>query len=207
MNDFLHVVRDGKWFGPFSSVQLRALVTAGRLRLTDSVWKEGMAQAVLAAKVKNLFPALRPRPRSPVVASAGVTPAALSPTPTVSSSGVRAAAPQPTPPQEVAATPEKPAPAVPPALPGAATQPSQHKAGANAVMPSQPRKRRAIAMKGAVLLSQDGYKVQYRKKCSLCGFEDTSRSTMLINVGITRSHFFCPKCRKNGEVQIQGCMQ
>jgi formamidopyrimidine-DNA glycosylase len=67
--------------------------------------------------------------------------------------------------------------------------------------------RRAIAGNGAVLISQDGYNVHYRKKCSQCGFEDTCRSTMLISIGTTRSHFFCPKCRKNREVQIQGCMQ
>ena len=35
-------------------------------------------------------------------------------------------------------------------------------------------------------------------------FEDTCRSNMLIGNGATRTHFFCPKCRKSREVQING---
>ncbi|HEY7159211.1 MAG TPA: GYF domain-containing protein [Gemmataceae bacterium] len=218
MSDVLHVVRDGKWLGPFSTAQLRALAAAGRLRPTDSVWKAGMAQAVLVTKVKNLFPTSPPRPHPPDAVSAEVPPAPISPTPTVSPSspglsGVLAAGPPPTPPEEVPGTPKEHSPAavavptVPPARPGTSTQPSEHKAGPNAGTPSRPKMRRAIAGNGAVLISQDGYNVHYRKKCSQCGFEDTCRSTMLISIGTTRSHFFCPKCRKNREVQIQGCMQ
>lgn len=218
MNDVLHVVRDGKWIGPFSTTQLRALAAAGRLRLTDAVWREGMAKAVLVTKVKNLFPASPPRPRLPDAASAEVSPATISPTPTGSpgpsnASGVLVANPPPTSPKEVPVTSDKHAPAavtvptVPPPLPGTAKQPSEHKAAPNAGTPSRPRMRRAIAGNGAVLISQDGYNVHYRKKCSQCGFEDTCRSTMLISIGTTRSHLFCPKCRKSREVQIQGCMQ
>jgi hypothetical protein len=219
MSDLLHVVRDGKWLGPFTTAQLRALAAAGRLRPTDAVWKTGMAQAVLVTKVKNLFPASLPRPHPPDAVSAEAPPATISPTPAVSPSspgpsGVLAADPPPAPPEEMPGTPDKPAPAavavpttVPPPLPGTAAQPSEHKAGPKAGTPSRPRMRRAIAGNGAVLISQDGYNVHYRKKCSQCGFEDTCRSTMLISIGTTRSHFFCPKCRKNREVQIQGCMQ
>ena len=214
MNDVLHVVRDGKWIGPFSTAQLRALATAGRLRPTDAVWKEGMAKAVLATKVKNLFPAPPPRPRLPDAVSVEVSTVPVSPTPTVSPSppspsGVHAAGPPPTPPEDVPGTPDNHAPVavavptVPPPLPVMAGQPPE----AKAVTPSRPRTRRATAGIGAVLVSQDGYNVHYRKKCSQCGFEDTCRSTMLISIGTTRSHFFCPKCRKNREVQIQGCMQ
>jgi hypothetical protein len=218
MSDLLHVVRDGKWIGPFSTAQLRALAAAGRLRPTDCVWKAGMAQAVPVTKVKNLFPASPPRPHPPDAVSAEVPPATISPTPTVSPSpsnalGVLAAVPPATSPKEVPATSNKHAlaavtiPTVPAPLPGTVKQPSEHKAGPNAGTPSRPRMRRAIAGIGAVLISQDGYNVHYRKKCSQCGFEDTCRSTMLINIGTTRSHFFCPKCRKNREVQMQGCMQ
>jgi hypothetical protein len=56
-------------------------------------------------------------------------------------------------------------------------------------------------------MSQDGVTVYYVKKCSECGFEDACRSNMLIGNGVTRAHFFCPKCRKNREVQIQGMAQ
>jgi hypothetical protein len=218
MSDVLHVVRDGKWLGPYSTAQLRALAASGRLRPTDAVWRAGMAQAVLVTKVKNLFPASPPRPHPPDAVSAEVPPATISPTPTVSPSspgpsGVLAAGPPPSPPKEVPGTPDKHSPAavavptVPPARPSTATQPSERKAGANAGTPNRPRVRRAIAGNGAVLISQDGSNVHYRKKCCQCGFEDTCRSTMLISIGTTRSHFFCPKCRKTREVQIHGCMQ
>ena len=73
--------------------------------------------------------------------------------------------------------------------------------------PPQPRKLRAVALKGAVILSQDGVDVQYRKKCSQCGFEDRCRSSMRIGNGLTRVHFYCPECRKGRDVQIQGIMQ
>ena len=207
MSDLFNVERGGKWFGPYSPAQLRALAASGKLRPTDGVWKDGMVHAVAAAKVKNLFPPPAPQPPPSDTAVVEMTPAPLSPTPTVSPSGVVAVDAPPSPPEEVPGTPAKDAAAVPPALPAPATQTSEQKAGANAVAPSRPRMRRATAMKGAVLLSQDGYQVHYRKKCSQCSFEDTCRSTMLINIGSTRSHFFCPKCRKNREVEIQGCMQ
>jgi len=58
-----------------------------------------------------------------------------------------------------------------------------------------------------VLVSQDGEVVHYRKRCFQCGFEDGCRSTMRIGVGLTRAYFFCPKCRKRRDVQIQGMMQ
>ncbi|HYT88290.1 MAG TPA: hypothetical protein VEL76_06190 [Gemmataceae bacterium] len=56
-------------------------------------------------------------------------------------------------------------------------------------------------------MSQDGVTVYFLKKCSTCGFEDVCRSNMRIGHGVTRVHFFCPKCRKNREVQIQGMAQ
>jgi hypothetical protein len=71
----------------------------------------------------------------------------------------------------------------------------------------KPRLRRAVALKGAILVSQDGVQVHYMKKCSECGHQDASRSTMLIGQGVVRSFFYCRKCRKNREVQIQGIMQ
>jgi hypothetical protein len=57
MVELLYVRRGARRFGPFSAAQLRQLATAGRLRATDTVWKEGMTKGALAARVKNLFPA------------------------------------------------------------------------------------------------------------------------------------------------------
>jgi len=73
--------------------------------------------------------------------------------------------------------------------------------------PEPVRKRRAVALKGAIILSQDGATVHFRKKCTQCGFEDRSRSTLPIGNGMTRVHFYCPECRKGRDVQIQGIMQ
>ena len=63
-----------------------------------------------------------------------------------------------------------------------------------------------MAIKGAVLISQDGQAVQYRKKCCKCGHENASKNRMPIRHGLTRASFFCPKCRKLSPVLIQGMM-
>jgi hypothetical protein len=65
------------------------------------------------------------------------------------------------------------------------------------------RTMRAVALKGAVIMNQNGEIVQYRKKCIRCAYEDQSRTSRPIRVGIHRDRFFCPKCRKMGEVEIQ----
>jgi hypothetical protein len=61
-----------------------------------------------------------------------------------------------------------------------------------------------VAVKGAVIISQDGESVQYRKKCGKCGCEDASKNRMPIRNGVNRATFFCPKCRKLSPVEIQG---
>ncbi len=66
------------------------------------------------------------------------------------------------------------------------------------------RKSRATAVRGAVLIGQDGEMVQYKKKCTRCGTEESTRSTMRITIGTSRAQFFCPKCRKMSDVLIQG---
>lgn len=81
--------------------------------------------------------------------------------------------------------------------PGAATDRSNGE-------PKPPKQKRAVALKGAVIANQDGDNVQYRKKCLRCGFENPSRTSRPIRTGIHRERFFCPKCRKTGEVEIQG---
>jgi ribosomal protein S27AE len=59
-------------------------------------------------------------------------------------------------------------------------------------------------VRGAVIVSQDGTTVYFRKKCSQCGHEETGRSRLPIRNGVTRAGYFCPKCRKLRPVEIQG---
>jgi hypothetical protein len=66
------------------------------------------------------------------------------------------------------------------------------------------KKRRAVAVSGAVILSQDGTSVNYKKRCRKCGHEDATRSSMPISIGITRASFFCRKCKHLREVEIEG---
>jgi hypothetical protein len=65
---------------------------------------------------------------------------------------------------------------------------------------------RAVAGKGAVLVGQDGTTVKFRKKCTTCGYEDSSWKTIPIPRGSVRVVFYCPKCRKQRQVEIHGQM-
>jgi hypothetical protein len=108
---------------------------------------------------------------------------------------------------EVLLAPVGPAPLDSPPPPGA-PNPTREQRAAWASPPPEPvRKRRAVAGRGAVIISQDGHTVYYKKKCFQCGTEDGCRSCTPINNGIMRNHFFCPKCRKQREVHLQGFMQ
>jgi hypothetical protein len=183
MADQFYVGRGSKRFGPFSAGQLRQLAAAGQFQPQDTIWREGLESPVLAVKVRNLFPPPRPaRPSDTHVDLPAVPP-------------VSEASPQ-------APAPESLAPAAPPVTP-----PEVVEAKAPAPVPEPARKRRAVAVKGAVIISQDGTYANYRKKCSQCGHEDACRSSMLIGNGATRAQFFCPKCRKSREVQINGMIQ
>lgn len=64
------------------------------------------------------------------------------------------------------------------------------------------KKGRATAGPGVVIVSQDGERAQYKKKCVTCGFEDTARHSLAIRNGVTRAPFFCPKCRKTHSLEI-----
>ncbi len=66
------------------------------------------------------------------------------------------------------------------------------------------RKRRAEAIQGAIIVSQDGDVVHYRKKCSKCGHQSTNKNSMPIRTGSTTASFFCPKCKKLRDVVIRG---
>jgi ribosomal protein S27AE len=66
------------------------------------------------------------------------------------------------------------------------------------------RQLRVLGVKGGVLSSQDGTRVKFRKTCLRCGYADTSMTTMPIRSGVTRANFFCPKCKKSQQVEVQG---
>jgi hypothetical protein len=217
MADQWYYAHGGNKLGPFSARLFKDLADAGRILPTDTVWKEGIEKGVSAARVKNLLP--RAPASSPADLSAPAP--ALSPLPAeaqVEAPLVEAAA---------KTLPAKPPPAVaaPPAsaqedqsgekiAPGLSPEDGDQSLDEEPAplpapprpQPNQPKKGRAIAAKGAVLISQDGQTVQYRKKCCKCGHEDASKNRMPIRHGLTRATFFCPKCRKLGPVEIQGMM-
>jgi hypothetical protein len=225
MAELYYVARGNKKVGPFSAMNLRAFAAHGRLLPTDTVWKEGMATAVQAAKVKNLFPSLCAPAPSPEARSAGAdgTPSLLplSNNPPPLTPDVAAPSSPSTAQSEVAPTPANVDPPLMPlethlaAPDSSAVLGATEEAAPSLVVPEEKppprppeptRKRRAVGIKGAIVMGQDGYYVQYRKQCFKCGFEDACRSTMLIGNGVTRATFFCVKCRKMREVLIQGMM-
>src|SRR4051794_35611521 len=76
MADQYFVGRDGKRCGPFSVAQLRRIAADGRLLLTDTIWRAGRDEPVLAARVKDLFPLDRGQTPAAVAVEA---PAAVAP--------------------------------------------------------------------------------------------------------------------------------
>jgi hypothetical protein len=210
--------------GPWSSRQLKELAVAGGILPTDFVWKQGIEKGVLAEKVKNLFaPAafivtpseLATTPKAPCSPIPELTAlSAKGPTSAVESEALLFLG------QTTNGSSSKEAlhgsPAGEPtalckpvllAIPGnlelkrieedRATPPasSWHKTIGRA---------RAVAGRGTVIVGQDGTNVQFRKKCSTCGHEDNCRSRMPIKTGVTKVGFYCPKCRKRRDVEIQG---
>jgi hypothetical protein len=63
---------------------------------------------------------------------------------------------------------------------------------------------RAVAGKGVSIVGQDGTTVKYRVKCPTCGREDPSAKSMPIPRGTARVGFFCKKCKKRREADING---
>jgi hypothetical protein len=155
MADRWFYARDGEKQGPFTAQQFRSLARDGSLLITDTVWKNDIAQGVSAAKVKNLFPA-----------------------------------PAAEPPPAVQSEPPAARPPAAPAAPPAHLEP--------------PRPKKATAVSGAVVVSQDGKYVRFRKKCTACQHEDSSWGTMAILPGTMRTTFYCPNCRKSREVLLRG---
>ena len=169
--------------GPFSGQELLALATAGDIIPTDTVWKNGIEGGVPASRIQHLFPAvLADIPVDELLASAESPAAAIEEAP--------AAAPV-----ESAA---KPAEAV---VPVPVNPPQRWGDGGG----GQPKnKARATAGKGAVIMGQDGVTVRFRMKCTECKYEDSSWKTLPIARGTMRVVFYCPKCRKRRQCEING---
>jgi len=171
--------RDLEVSGPFCDDELASLAAAGTILPTDTVWKEGVEQGVLAHRVRHLFPSEISSQASPV------TEGMLTSTAFQTDPLVEAPSPEVVQPAKVEVNPTVKAEAVfrPPA--------------------SKPR---AVAGKGVVIVGQDGKTVRYRMKCPTCSFEESSWKCMPITRGTMRVAFFCQKCRKQRQSDIQGHM-
>ncbi|MFL5244068.1 MAG: DUF4339 domain-containing protein [Gemmataceae bacterium] len=211
--------------GPWSSQQLRDLAVSGGILPTDYVWKQGIERSVLAEKVKNLF-APAPRFIATPIELETISKTPYSPKPELSAAPVQSPMsateseallllgqtsngssasnmPHESPVTEATAFSEPESPSIPEHLE------LRHIEEESAAPPASSRQKtvgraRATAGKGAIIVSQDGTNVQFRKKCSTCGHEDNCRSRMPIKTGVTKVGFYCPKCRKRRDVEIQG---
>ena len=67
MADQWYYSQVGNRIGPVSSRELRDRADEGKIQHSDTIWKEGTDQGMLANRVKNLFP---PPPAGPPAASA-----------------------------------------------------------------------------------------------------------------------------------------
>lgn len=177
MADEWYYWRDTEVLGPFSGRLFAGLVSAGVLLPTDTVWKGDVEEGVPAASIRNLFPS-GPTKAAPPDTIAGESDAGNGGA--IDKTGQTATS-------SPADAREVPAPWF--------CGPSATKVTSKA---------RAVAGKGALIVGQDGTTVKYRKKCTVCGHEDSSWKTAAITRGTTRVTFFCPKCRKSCAVEIHG---
>ena len=178
MADAWYYWHDADVIGPFTGRALAGLAADGKLLPTDTVWLDGNEQGVLASKVKHLFPPIPAElapPNAALAAPAG-TPA------TTSDTIQQAVAPPVEAPSDVVGIPQG-------WYSGSATTATA---------------RRAVAGPGAVIIGQDGTTVKFKKKCTKCGFEDSSYKSIQITRGTTRVMFYCPKCRKSRAVEVFG---
>ncbi|MBI2808534.1 MAG: DUF4339 domain-containing protein [Planctomycetes bacterium] len=85
-----------------------------------------------------------------------------------------------------------------------AEEPAKSETYRPAVKEEQPKKKGvASALKGADIVGQDGVYARYRMKCTECGHKDASCRSIAISNKVTKSRFFCRKCKKGREVVIQ----
>jgi hypothetical protein len=207
MADKWFFAHDGALYGPFSAGQLQDQAAAGLVLPLDTVWKEGLDRRVLASKVRRLF-ADAPVATFPAAEElTAASPALLAPeepaTP-VSRHGANDYDPEPAPlekssspsPSSLAPTPQLKAE-------GAKAETPASAAGPRPPAPEK-RQRRVLSAKGALLSSQDGVMVKFRKQCLTCKYLDNSMTNMPIPNGAARLNFYCPKCRKSRQIEIQG---
>ena len=74
---------------------------------------------------------------------------------------------------------------------------------AGRAMPA-PKKARAVAGKGTVIMGQNGKTVRFKMKCTTCGHEDSSIRSVNITRGSMRTNFHCSKCRKVRPTEMNG---
>lgn len=180
-----YYAHDSTRLGPFSAEEMKALASSGEVGPEDTVWLEGVERGVLARKVKHLFSPPHAAPAAEVPAP----PAGEAPEPGLAPAVARLDAAPLSVPHAPAAQPSE----APPAHTSAWHQ-------------GPARTGRASAGKGAVIVGQDGVNVKVRKKCTVCGYLDSSWVTMPIRAGTTKLIYFCVKCRKTRDVEVVGSL-
>lgn len=173
MSDNWYIARGEEQLGPYTVFELKELGMSGQVQATDEIWKDGMPNRVPATKVKGLLPVSD----TPVSSADSSAPAALAeekPAESAAESAIK--------------TPEQLA--------------EERRKAASARAATETRKRHVTASKGAIITSQDGKEVRFRKKCIKCGTEDRGKSMMPLRPGTTRTSFFCPNCRRLHPVEI-----
>jgi len=198
MADQWYYAIDQERLGPFSSAQLKELATIGQLVPTHIVWKGGIEKGVLAAKVKNLFPAAQGESSPP--AAAEVPSSCLPAQADRSIPALANESPRP----RSSSSAENQGPALQTDL--VEDQMLQGKQAPKQIQPPAKRLFRVVGSSGAVVLGHDGTYVRYKRKCPKCGCEDSSLKTMAIRSGVNRDRFFCQKCRKLQQVEIHGAV-
>ncbi len=182
MADQWYYWHEAEVLGPFSGRLLVDLAAEGKILPTDIVWREGTEQGVAASLVKHLFAAAPAAVTAPAEPSSATDPSA-------------------TPAAEPITRNDEPAAKPPGEISDAVKEmPQSWFSGA----PTARTMRRATAGRGTTLIGQDGTTVKFRMKCTTCGHEDSSYRSLPITRGTTRVSFYCTKCRKNCQVEIQG---
>jgi hypothetical protein len=216
-----YFAREGKKFGPFSATQLKELAATEQLRPQDTVWKEGVEQAVLAVKVRHFLPPIQAKapPAQPGGRTVPVPSFPRSPSRqlTLQPLGLATDSVPPSQPPEAQTTSPEPKSMIPDGLelipiddcisaPIVSAPPTDGTGSEHSDVPEQEevKKRRVPGVVGVVFTSKGGLVVKYGKKCLKCGYADTKLTTTPIQRGIRRTNFICPRCKKSQRVEIQG---
>jgi len=201
MADEWYYAHDATRLGPFSGQQLKNLAIVGDIIPSDTVWKQGVEKGVLASRVKYLF-AL---PAVIVSVSLAEMPV-FSPMPPAAEKSVPDVEPTSSPPPEAVPPPGQVDSETVLATSVISESKSPSTPTRSTVAPKPARKGRAIALKGADIVSQDGTQAKYRRKCTECGHKDGGCQSIPITTKTTKTGYYCPKCRKKREVIIQCIM-